>query len=271
MNTIKQKELMINNMRISYCEKITDTSEKITIFLHGWGSNKESFMKLFPLRQNFIALDFPAFGKSAKLSKSFDLNDYAVFLESFIHKVTENLKNDSDTINIEFVVHSFGGRVLLKYLDNSSASYSKIRNINITNIICMGVPFYRHLTQMQKFQIQCSKFLAKNKYTNYIKNKIKPIFSFVFQNKNSDYTALSEDVMKKTFQNIVNEDVSIYLDNFAEYEKNLKLIWGENDEAAPLYYAKNVHEKYPQSELCIISNAGHFPWIDNFEEVKKNF
>jgi len=269
MNKIKQKELMVNNMRISYCEKITEESEKITIFLHGWGSNKESFSKLFPLRQNFIALDFPAFGKSAKLQNIFTLNDYAVFLDRFLTKITEN---NSDKINIECVVHSFGGRVLLKYLNNTNLNKSvKIRNISIINIICMGVPFYRNVTKMQKFQMNFSKLLEKNKYTNSIKNKIKPIFAFLFQDKNSDYNALSGEIMKKTFQNIVNEDVSIYLDSFAQYEKNLKLIWGENDEAAPLYYAKNVHEKYPESKLCIIPNAGHFPWIDSFEKVKKSF
>jgi pimeloyl-ACP methyl ester carboxylesterase len=59
------------------------------------------------------------------------------------------------------------------------------------------------------------------------------------------------------------------LNNFKKYEENLTLIWGEKDESTPLYYAKNVHEKYPKSKLFIIKNAGHFPWIDNIEEFKK--
>ena len=264
---MKEKQLMIHNMRISYYEKFErKDAPQITLFLHGWGSNKESFTKLFPLRNNFIALDFPAFGKSGKLEKSYTLNDYSKFLEEFIQKVV--LKN-SDNINIEFVVHSFGGRVLLKYLDNL-----KNKNINISNIICMGVPFYRNLTKLQKCQINVSKFLSKNKYTNSLKKICAPFFSFFFHNKNSDYNALSGDIMKKTFQNIVNEDVSVYLENLPKYTnnaENLKLIWGKNDEAAPLSYAENVHKKYPASELCIVANAGHFPWVDNFEEVKKFF
>jgi len=267
---------MINNMRVSYYEKFEiKDSANITLFLHGWGSNKESFTKLFPLRNNFIALDFPAFGKSGKLEKSYSLENYAEFLENFIQKVILKSNQNSEKINIEFVVHSFGGRVLLKYLNNLESLKNNINNnINIANIICMGVPFYRHLTKLQKFQINVSKFLSKNKYTNSLKKICTPFFNFFFHNKNSDYNALSGDIMKKTFQNIVNEDVSVYLENLPKYTnnaENLKLIWGENDEPAPLYYAENVHKKYPASELCIVANAGHFPWIDNFEEVKKYF
>ncbi|HIQ56976.1 TPA: alpha/beta fold hydrolase [Candidatus Gracilibacteria bacterium] len=274
MKIIKEKQVMIDGLRISYCENIEEKPEKITLFLHGWGSNKESFTLLFPLRKNIIALDFPAFGKSVGLTKAFNLNNYAVFLEKFIEKIVRDNSQNSKKINIEFIVHSFGGRVLLKYLENKNMKNNNSENINITNIICMGVPFYRNLTKIQKIQINFSKFLHKNKYTNSIKNIITPVFNFLFQNKNSDYNTLDGEVMKKTFQNIVNEDISVYIKNLNKYTNNsanLKLIWGENDEAAPLYYAKNVHKKYSASELCIVVNAGHFPWVDNFEEVKKVF
>ncbi len=277
---MKQKQVMINGLRISYCENIEnitdDNSQKITLFLHGWGSNKESFTQLFPLRKNFIALDFPAFGKSGKLKKIYTLKNYSEFLENFIQKVIiDTAKNkDSEKIHIEFVVHSFGGRVLLKFLDYNFLNSDNLKKIKISNIICMGVPFYRNLTKMQKFQINFSKFLTKNKYTNSLKKMITPLFSFLFHDKNSDYNALDGEIMKKTFQNIVNEDVSVYLENLNKYTNNstnLKLVWGENDEAAPLYYAENVHKKYPESELCIVANAGHFPWVDNLKEVKRFF
>jgi len=271
-NKIQQKEIIINNLRISYCERYSkknnddiNSIKKITLFLHGWGSNKESFTRLFSLKENFISLDFPAFGKSSKLKKSYTLQDYSDFLHTFLEKVAVNRNKN---IHIEFVVHSFGGRVLLKYLENKSKNIY-INNLNIQNIVCIGVPFYRNLTKIQKLQIKFSEFLNKNKYTKYFKQAISPIFTKLFNNKDSDYLALSDNIMKKTFQNIVNEDVSIYLDNFKKYEENLTLIWGEKDESAPLYYAKNVHEKYPKSKLFIIKNAGHFPWIDNIEEFKK--
>ncbi len=278
---MKQKQVMINGIRISYCENIEITSDdsirKITCFLHGWGSNKESFTTLFPLRKNCIAVDFPAFGKSGKLEKSYTLKNYAEFLADFIQKVIiENTHNiyTKKKLAIEFVVHSFGGRVLLKFLDAQFLQNKRFENILLSNVICIGVPFYRHLTKMQKFQIYLSQFLNRNTYTQSLKKIITPFFSFLFHDKNSDYNALDGEIMKKTFQNIVNEDVSVYvehLDTCTNNSKNLKLIWGENDDAAPLYYAKNVHKKYPESELFVVANAGHFPWVDNFEAVKKCF
>ena len=261
---------MIQGRRISYYEVGEEKrNETITLFLHGWGSNKESFLSFFSLRNKSIALDFPAFGKSVSLEKVFTLHDYAVFLKDFIEKVIQEKKKSTNTNlpSVEFVVHSFGGRVLLKYLENCKETIS----YNIQSIICMGVPFYRTLTLFQKTQLRVSQFLEKKKYTRFIKRIISSFYRVFFHNTNSDYSVLDGEIMKKTFQNIVNEDISAYLEVLKPYESNMKCIWGENDMVTPVSYAQNIQKMYPKIELCIIPNAGHFPWIDNFDAVKKHF
>ena len=96
------------------------------------------------------------------------------------------------------------------------------------------------------------------------KLKYKTIKTF---NKNAvvgskDYITLSA-VMKKTFSNIVNEDLS-YL------AKNIKcktlLVYGNKDKETPLYMAKKYNKLIKNSKLKIYKNCGHFAYIQNSEE-----
>ena len=74
-----------------------------------------------------------------------------------------------------------------------------------------------------------------------------------------DYKKLSE-VMKKTFVNVVNEDL-------VPYAKHIKaetfIIWGKCDKDTKLYMAKKLHKVIKNSTLYLLEKAGHFSFLDN--------
>ena len=69
--------------------------------------------------------------------------------------------------------------------------------------------------------------------------------------------------MKKTFSNIVSQDLS-------DLAKNIKcktlLIYGGLDRETPLYMAKKYNKLIKNSKLKIYKNFGHFAYIQNSEE-----
>lgn len=245
-----EKELIIGNNKIFYRENITSSEKSIYVFLHGWESNSESFINIYQNLSNFIAFDFPNMGRSSSLKEPWTLLDFANITKSFLDKKIENKK-------IIFIVHSFGGRVLLKMLNEFNFENK------ILQIICIGVPFIKEkkisktflkgITQIGK---KATILLPDSTKKDLKKKWYKTIGS-------QDYISINDEITKKTFQNIINEDIEIYADNL----KNFKtaFIWGENDKEAPLKYAQIIAKKLNIS-IYIIKNANHFPFVGPHKE-----
>ena len=84
------------------------------IFLHGWGTNQNTFIKQVDYlkeNNNLYLMDFPGFGLSSEVETDFNLETYVDLLRSFIIDLNIN--------NPIIIAHSFGGRVLIKYLVNN--------------------------------------------------------------------------------------------------------------------------------------------------------
>ena len=74
-----------------------------------------------------------------------------------------------------------------------------------------------------------------------------------------DYRVLSP-VMKKTFQNVVNYDETYLL---SDITADTAIFWGDKDKETPLYMARKLNKKIKSSHLFLLTNAGHFSYLDN--------
>ncbi|RJQ26246.1 alpha/beta hydrolase [Candidatus Parcubacteria bacterium] len=233
------------------------------IILHGWGlsGNKYKDLKSILEFQGYKVFipDFPGFGIEPLKEDGYHLIDYAKFLDEYIKN---NKLND-----IVLIGHSFGGRVIVKYMGEV-----KDKKIEIKAIIISGSPLIRQKISSRKkiiigllkpLKIIYSIFpekIYKNRISYYIR---KLIYRAIGE---MDYYKASKNNMKKTFINIINED----------QEKNLKkintptlLLWGKEDRITPLSIGVNIHKKIAKSRLSIIKNETHkFPY-DNPEKFAK--
>ncbi len=86
----------------------------------------------------------------------------------------------------------------------------------------------------------------------------------------SDYSKLS-GVMRQTFVKTVTE----YLEkSLPEIPHEVLLLWGKNDEAAPLYQAERMEKGIDNAALVVIDHAGHYAFLDrpsHFASVAKAF
>ena len=232
MNCInKYVKIEYNGIEVNYI-RIGD-GEKCVLYLHGWGGNLNSFLGVAKnINATNILIDFPPFGESQTPKFPWTVKDYAIMVKKIIE--IEGINNFS------IVSHSFGSRVAI-YLAN-------IYNSDVEKLIITGGAGLKTKSlkkTFRKIKYKIIKFFNKNAVVG-----------------SKDYINLCP-VMKKTFSNIVNEDLG---DLCNKITCKTLLIYGSKDKETPIIIAKRYHKLIKNSKLKIYKNFGHFAYLENFNE-----
>ena len=248
-----QKQIIINNQLISYLSK-TGTGEKCLLFLHGWGSNKEVWQKIVDSDQwseaSVYCMDLPGFGNSPLASKKqikegWSVCDYAEIVKGFIEKL--GLKN------VIIVGHSFGGRVGIKLVSNFPSLLLKLVLVDSAGFI--------DSSSKKRILVWTSKIVRPLFKLQFLHSVRRRIYKKI---GTEDYINMPE--LKETFVKIVSEDLS---ENMARVVCPTLIIWGENDVVTPPAFGERMKFLIPNSELIILSQAGHYSFLDKPEEFVK--
>ena len=230
-------KIKINDVDINY---IQYGEGKDILLLHGWGQNIE-MMKM--LGDNFCnkcrvsIIDFPGFGQSSEPKEAWTVDDYSNMLEEFV-KVLEIKKPI-------IMGHSFGGRVAIRY-----SAYNPIEKLVLFGSPCIRVD--KELPLSTKILKKLKTLPGLNTIGEYMKKYIG----------SRDYKAASP-IMRQTLVNVVNEDLSEYA---KDIEEPTLLIWGENDDEAPLEDAKLLEEIMVDAALIILPGT-HYAYLENLPRV----
>ena len=81
----------------------------------------------------------------------------------------------------------------------------------------------------------------------------------------SDYKQLPQE-LHNTFKNIINEDLSCYLNKITS---DVLLLWGENDTQTPISDAHKMNKLINNSALISIKNTSHFFYLEKPLYIKK--
>ena len=235
------------------------------LILHGWGSNSRV---MDPLAQSLAGLrtcyipDLPGFGASQSPARAWTVDDYADFVEEFA--AAQNLHS------YDLLVHSFGGRIALK-LCARSRNHERIGKVLITG----GAGMKPHRSMQYYLKKYSAKTLKapftilpgtlRGKALGWLRQT--PIWKSL---GSSDYQKL-EGVMRETFVKTVTEYLEPCLPDIPQ---EVLLLWGEKDEAAPLYQARRMEEGIKNAALVVIDGAGHYAFLDNparFNAIAKAF
>lgn len=250
----------IDNINIYY-EKY-GTKEQTIVILPGWGDNRKTFDYLINYLQDFFTiyiLDYPGFGNSSLPTKDLTIYEYANLINQFI----TNLNIDNPIL----IGHSFGGRIISLLTTLYDTKYKKLLLIDIA-----GLKQKRNIKLLLKQSIY--KLLKKLKYILPKKLKTKYL-NFLFNKfASNDYKTLDKRLLK-TFQNIVQEDLTNYIKRI-----NLEtlILWGELDDITPLKDGIKINKLIKNSSLITIKNTKHFPYLEKrylvsriiFEYLKKD-
>jgi len=219
--------------QISY-ELLNIKNEKVIIFLHGWGSNKEVMKSAF---KNFlddfkhIYIDMPGFGKSPN-SEVLTTKDYANIVDIFLKEL--GIKKDI------IVGHSFGGKV---------ATLLKPKML----VLLSSAGIVVKKSFKVKIKIAIFKFLKP-----FGSKKIREFFV------SRDAKKMSEN-MYETFKNVVDED---FKPIFSDYEGKTLIFWGRSDKATPLTSGEKISNLIKNSEFYVLE-GDHYFFLNHSAKIAK--
>lgn len=241
--------MIIQNLNIN-CEITGAERGKELILLHGWGSNLQVFKPLaIELEKNFKVynLDFPGFGESSPPESVWGVEEYTVFLESFVAKFKIS--------NPIIVGHSFGGRVAIVYASRNSVN--KLILIDSAGVKPKrSLKYYAKIYSFKLYKNLLPFIVGQKKAEERIERRRAKAGS-------SDYSS-AVGVMRNILVKVVNEDLKHLM---PKIDASTLLIWGENDTATPVSDARIMERLIKDSGVVVLKDAGHFSFLDRAYDV----
>lgn len=221
------------------------------MLLHGWGGNVGVFAKLqerLSRRFTVYVIDLPGFGLSTQPAEIWGSGEYADLIAQFISDL-----NISQPI---FLGHSFGGKIVINLVARGLVAAKKIILVDSS-----GIQLPKSLKL--KIKVRMYKMLKAMSQLSMVRNFLGAKFE-AYKNKcgSTDYKNAS-GVMRSILVKTVNENVIMLLQKI---NVPALVIWGEQDEVTLLQAGKIMHQAIGDSELQVIPNSGHFPFLDNWEK-----
>ncbi len=210
------------------------------VLLHGWGDSGSTFKELAKDLQGeyqLLVLDLPGFGGTQVPPASWDLNDYADFIDHWLNKT-------NTTKVAAFIGHSYGGSILIKGIGDG-----KLKSEKLVLIASAGV------RNKQKIKKTALKALAK---AGKIPLALLPA-SQQQRIRRKLYTSVGSDAMlaphmQQTFRRIISQDVQ---GAAAKIDQPTLLIYGRDDKSTPPSDGRLLHQTIAGSKLEMLDGS-HF-------------
>lgn len=255
--TLQPDFFLFREQKIAY---YTTGKGEPLILLHGWGSRSEWMFSLAESMSDLrtlIFLDFPGFGASEPVKKPWMLVDYRSMLLHFLTDVLQISKAD-------FLVHSFGCRVLLPMLADENDK------IVIKKVIITGGAGLKPKRSIRYYAKSWFVKLLKAPYAllpaSARERGLERLRSSNLWKRlgSSDYRQLSGP-MRETFVKTVTHHLDKLL---PDIHHDILLLWGERDDATPLWMGETMEKKIRGAALVTIKNAGHYAFLDQPQQFQ---
>lgn len=242
---------IIDNLAVRYDDEGTG---RVVLMLHGWGTSGVDFLNLATiLTKNYrvIRVDFPGFGGSEQPHEDWDVGRYVEFVGVLLERL--------QIVEVYAIIgHSFGGRVTIKGIATGALRSDKI--------VLIGSAGVKRSSSVRNTIL---KLLAKTGKTILSLPGLRVVSgsarSKLYSSIGSqDY--LQSGTMRQIFLNTINEDLSEYA---AHIKTPTLLVWGSEDDQAPLSDGKFFHEHIEGSRMKIAASAGHFVHHDEPIQVAR--
>ncbi len=233
------------------------------VLIHGMGDRGMSDWRyLVPeLAANYyvLALDLPGFGASEAKNAEYDIDHYAEVIKWLVDTYSSG--------PLRIVGHSLGGAVALRY----TAKYpQRVHSLVIADVagILYRTTVTEYITQLDpNFKDPIAKlFKPLVKGVNILLRTITGGFG-VARVQNRLYSILHDPDLRATYfrGSRIIAALGLVLSNFSadldKIDKPTLIVWGDNDNVAPLRTGKLLEYKIKGSVLKTIHAAGHAPML----------
>lgn len=240
---------------------------QIALFIHGWSS---SWYALSPIFQEFnrryrvMAVDLPGYGESPRLKERTTIPAYADLLAKLIREVTDK--------PIVLIGHSMGGMISLTLTLRHPELVERMILIcpTISGKLSMFINmFVSPITFLERSVITNRFISAFEPYFIQITDRLMRPASFADRTeiKEDEYTHLRADARRPGQGRVRAECYRAMRENdlrgkLSQVNKPALVIWGMEDNTVPLRDASVVATEWPDADLRMIPNAGHWPQFE---------
>lgn len=251
-----KKLLQIDGKKVAIHTEGNDQG-KLLLMLHGWGGDKDSWntlrdeLKLQGVLDHYLAVsvDLPGFGESEEPEEAWQVLNYTQFIEKLLRELylQFNLKG-----NFDLLVHSFGGRILLKLLSPDFQHQIVERPDRLVIVAASGIKPRRTL----RLRVAAAAAKAGKVLLNLpVLKRLAPLSKKLLYKalKTHDYEK-SSGVMRETFLKVIDEDL---IENLNHIKNPTLIFWGKKDSYVPVKDGYLMHKKIPGSRIVVFPDGKH--------------
>lgn len=216
---------------------------KPLVLLHGWGGSSQSFYEMsryLSRDHRVIMVDLPGFGQTDAPLEPWNVDRYAQFLLSFIHRLSLR--------QFALCGHSFGGRVALRF--------AAVHPHLVDRLILLAASGIRHEKSPEEKTANLLSRIGKKVFSlsplKHVGDPARWLFYKII--RRSDYYQASE-MMKATMRMIIEDDLTPTLSLITV---PTLIVWGQKDDYVPLADAHLMQRRIRNARLEIIKGADHF-------------
>ncbi|MDO5036684.1 MAG: alpha/beta hydrolase [Tissierellia bacterium] len=253
---MEKKIIDIQGHRIATLE--VGQGDKVAFVLHGWGTNIESVMGIVnALKDRYRVIAYEAYGhgESDDPKELIGTQDYA----DLVGKVMDYFGVE----RASFLGHSFGGKTLTIFAAQHPHRVDQLVLIDASGVHPKrGLDYYGRV-----YTFKALRWIYQRLF--FWKEESERLRGFYSKFGSEDYQA-SQGIMRQVFVKVVNEDTFTY---FPKIQAETLLIWGRDDEATPLYMAREFEDKIPNAGLVLLE-GGHYAYAEDygtFQAVLRSF
>ena len=234
------------------------------VLVHGLGDEASTIWKdtinKFKKDYYVVTFDLPGFGKSEKENKELTPRMYSLFID---YLTSLYIKKPFYLIG-----HSMGGSISLKYTSMFPKKVKKLLLIDAAGIlhrdtysnflVNTGVDKFFKIKELEPITYKITNILSR--ITNSIQELIPSDLSVVLK---------TDDIRNLLFQKNTNSiaAVGLVMEDYSKVVYKIRtpteILWGEDDDIAPLRTGYVLHKIIPNSKLKIIENSKHVPILDS--------
>lgn len=240
---------MIINIQGINLNYIVEGEGEPIVVLHGWGANMDTVRPIINVlneSHRVYALDLPGFGDSEEPKEAIDSFQYAEMVREFMSKM--GIEKAS------FIGHSFGGKLSIILSSKYPELVKKIVLVDSAGLIPKRGPKY----YIKVYSFKALRTIYKSLFF-WMKDE-KRMEKFYKKFGSDDYRD-STGVMRQILVKVVNENLQPLL---KDIKAPTLLIWGDKDDATPLYMAKIMEREIENSGLVVFEGAGHYSYLDDY-------
>ncbi|MFZ6029318.1 MAG: alpha/beta fold hydrolase [Chloroflexota bacterium] len=252
-----------------------ETNSRVAILIHGWSSSWYAVSPLLPLLKNryrCLAVDLPGYGESPALPHRVAIGDYADLIVGLIEQVSPQQP-------VTLVGHSMGGM--------TSITVALKRPELVERMVLLCPTISGKLSMFINLFMTPFVLLERFRLTRKLVEVLEPpLFSitdrvlrpalFADQTgiQEKEYLRIRADARRKgqgrvraeCFWAMRQHDLRPYLE---QVKPPALLIWGMEDNTVPLRDASAVARKWPEADLRVVPNAGHWPQFETPQTTER--